>query len=159
MRYILITLLGLFLFACSDDKDTMSLEDQEKEIFDAILGRWQFSRASNTADFTNLINIEQSDCNRESYVEFHSNYSANNRYCTKSNIVIKDEGSFEIGFDDSDMPFIYLKNVALTYGEHGYLGAHPIYQYAKNTFVFYHYDYKEKIYTYLEYKRIPIPEK
>lgn len=59
MRYILITLLGLFLFACSNDKDTMSLEDQKREIFNAIMGKWQFNRLAKDPEFKNLMELEE----------------------------------------------------------------------------------------------------
>lgn len=71
MRYILITLLGLFLFACSDDKDTMSLEDQKREIFNALMGKWEFNRLAKDPEFKNLLSLENKpEAINGAYLEF-----------------------------------------------------------------------------------------
>lgn len=164
MRKVLYVLLGLFLFACSDDKDTMSLEEEKEDVLNTIIGRWQFSRMASDPEFKNLIEVEQTECNKGDYSEFNKDSTAIEHHCVDDHIFIN-KGSFEIGSNtgSSETPYlhtkfyIYTKGMGLSFGQQGgRSGRVDIYSYTKDTFIF--CDYNEFGYKYYEFKRIPIPE-
>ena len=104
MKKIFIILLScLLVVSCSKDEKTQ--EEKEKDIFNMLIGKWQFSRMAWDIEFKEILTEEEfseiierpmQDCDKDNYIEFLSNSKVINKYGCE----YEDElGFFEITFD------------------------------------------------------------
>lgn len=78
MKQILTLILLLSLFACNKDEDEpkpLSERHSEKEIFNAMVGTWRFSRLAYDADFKKIEEVEYKECAEEYQVNFQKDSS------------------------------------------------------------------------------------
>lgn len=145
------------LLAISCSKDEKTQEEKERDIFNMLIGRWQFSRMAWDAEFKEILTDEEfieiaelplQDCDKYNYIEFFPDLSLLNKYGCEN----KEDryGYFEIAHDrEGPVLHVYgegglIISSHLSYG--GYLSITII---TENIFVI-HYanDY------YIEFKRI-----
>lgn len=73
MKQIFALILLLSLLACNKDEDEpkpLSERHTEKEIFNAMVGTWRFSRLAYDADFKNIEEVEYKECAEDIQINF-----------------------------------------------------------------------------------------
>lgn len=154
MKTYFTLLIGcLIFFSCSDD-DPYG-EKAIQNAFNAVIGKWEFSRIASDPEFKNILELERPEYQKGSYIEFYSDSTYKDFVAYDNEILV---GTFEIQKRyDNNMPYLCLKveevsNEAIhlipdcshSYGE--------IYKYTDQILVFYlPYDHW---YVYAELKRI-----
>lgn len=160
MRKIFVILISCLL-AVSCSKDEKTQEEKGQDIFNMLIGKWQFSRMAWDAEFKEILTDEEfieiagapiQDCDKDNYIEFFPNSSVINKFgCNNA----EDEfGYFEITFFD-EKPFLNLSGKAgLFISSHIiYAGSRSLISITRNTFIIlFHYN-KDRA-CYVEFKRI-----
>lgn len=105
MRKIFILLIGCtLLLSCSKDEKTQ--EEKERDIFNILIGKWQFSRMAwdiefkeilTDEEFIEIVEVPLEDCDKNNYIEFFPDLSLLNKYGCGSKEDIY--GYFEITHD------------------------------------------------------------
>lgn len=160
MKKIFIILLSIFTFyACSDDNnnDDKKITKQEKEkIFNALLGKWQFSRIAMDADFKDLMRIEEPLSKEDSYILFRADSTYEDAVPYFDRLVTD---KFEIRsemYGDIEYPYIYFNKGACIVPDCEYNGS-KLYSYTDTTLIFYQrYDILQQVNNdqFIEFKRI-----
>ena len=149
MRKIFILLIGCtLLLSCSKDEKTQ--EEKERDIFNILIGKWQFSRVAKDAEFKEIIEIEMEDCDKYNYVEFSLDSCCISRFgCDRKDM----SGKFEITFYNEEALLCLSEGagIALAASQIAYGGYLPLLSINKNTFIL-----AINYYTmnYIEFKRI-----
>lgn len=164
MKKILFIIMLASLFACSKDNEKTKEKDVHEitqEAFNALIGKWQFSRASEDKDFANLIDPELTENDKGNYIQFFADSTFICKYYDGDYVDAPNrtsEGPFRITLFH-DMPSIDMSaNGAglVVKIKTEYLRLSGVYYltYTQNTFSFIREAYNGKPTRYIEYKRV-----
>lgn len=139
MNKILIGLFCIiFCLACSkdDDKTPNQINDKEKEkVFNALLGKWQFTRIAMDSDFTKLTSIKEPQSKDGSYLQFNLDSTYIDAVPYFHRLIT---GKFEITSEkDGDIEYSYIRfeNGACVIPSCEYRGG-KLYSYTDSTLIF-----------------------
>lgn len=163
MKKILFIIMLASLFACSKDNEKTKEKDVHEitqEAFNALIGKWQFSRASEDKDFANLIDPELTENDKGNYMQFFADSTCVCQYYDDSYAGAPnrtEDGTFCIILREN-MPAIDMTDggVLVTKIKDEYIRLGGVYYltYTQNTFSFKDRAIGGKPDLYIEYKRV-----